>query len=101
ELARALATEPRVLLLDEIAGGLTEAEVDELVETIRAIHTSGITLVWIAHIVHALVAVVNRIMAMNYGAKIAEGDPHDVMNSAAVQEIYLGVALEEAAAEAT
>ena len=100
ELARALATQPRLLLLDEIAGGLTEGEVDELVDTIRAIHASGITLVWIEHIVHALVAVVNRIMAMNYGAKIAEGDPHDVMNSAAVQEIYLGVALEAAAAEA-
>lgn len=101
ELARALATQPRLLLLDEIAGGLTEGEVDELVGTIRTIHAEGITLVWIEHIVHALVAVVGRIMAMNYGATIAEGDPHDVMASAAVQEIYLGVALEEAAAEAT
>ena len=101
ELARALATQPRVLLLDEIAGGLTEGEVDELVATIAAIHADGVTLVWIEHIVHALVAVVNRIMAMHYGAKIAEGDPHDVMNSPEVQEIYLGVPLEPAAAEAS
>ena len=99
ELARALATQPRLLLLDEIAGGLTEGEVDELVATIRSIHADGITLVWIEHIVHALVAVVGRIMAMNYGAKIADGDPHEVMASAEVQEIYLGVALEAAAAE--
>jgi branched-chain amino acid transport system ATP-binding protein len=90
ELARALATRPRVLLLDEIAGGLTEAEVHQLVVKIREIHAAGVTIVWIEHIVHALLAVVERIMAMSFGRKIAEGDPHDVMASAAVREVYLG-----------
>jgi branched-chain amino acid transport system ATP-binding protein len=91
ELARALATEPRLLLLDEIAGGLTEAEVVELVDTIRAIRGRGVAVVWIEHIVHALVAVVDRIVAMSFGRKIAEGDPRDVMASREVQEVYLGV----------
>jgi branched-chain amino acid transport system ATP-binding protein len=91
ELARALATRPSVLLLDEIAGGLTEAEVAELIEKIRELHRDGMTIVWIEHIVHALVAVVGRIMAMSFGRKIAEGDPRDVMASTAVREVYLGV----------
>ena len=90
ELARALATEPTVLLLDEIAGGLTEAEVHELVDMIGELHSSGITIVWIEHIVHALLAVVGRIMAMSLGVKIAEGDPHEVMASDAVRAEYLG-----------
>ena len=91
ELARALATRPRVLLLDEIAGGLTEAEVHELIDKIKEIHAGGVTIVWIEHIVHALLAVVGRIMAMNFGRKIAEGEPREVMASAAVREVYLGV----------
>ena len=91
ELARALATQPKVLLLDEIAGGLTEAEVHELIDTIREIHAGGVTIVWIEHIVHALLAVVGRIMAMSFGRKIAEGEPREVMSSAAVREVYLGV----------
>jgi len=91
ELSRALATAPRVLLLDEIAGGLTEAEVHDLVALIRSIHDDGVTIVWIEHIVHALMAVVNRIMAMSFGIKIAEGDPDEVMSSDEVREVYLGV----------
>lgn len=91
ELARALATEPKLLLLDEIAGGLTEAEVHELVAKVREIHADGVTIVWIEHIIHALLAVVGRIMAMSSGRQIAEGDPHEVMASAAVREVYLGV----------
>jgi branched-chain amino acid transport system ATP-binding protein len=94
ELARALATEPTILLLDEIAGGLTEAEVHELVATIREIRADGVTLVWIEHVVHALLAVVDRIMAMSFGTKIAEGEPDEVMNSPEVQEVYMGVAPE-------
>lgn len=90
ELARALATDPSVLLLDEIAGGLTEAEVHELVAMIKELHQAGMTIVWIEHIVHALLAVVGRMMAMAFGKEIAEGDPHDVMASAAVREVYLG-----------
>jgi branched-chain amino acid transport system ATP-binding protein len=91
ELARALASEPDVILLDEIAGGLTEAEVHVLVDKIRDIHAAGMTIVWIEHIVHALLAVVGRITAMSFGRKIAEGDPHEVMGSHAVREVYLGV----------
>src|SRR5262245_21045642 len=91
ELARALATRPKLLLLDEIAVGLTEGEVHELIDRIREIHANGVTIVWIEHIVHALLAVVTRMMAMSFGRKIAEGEPRDVMSSAAVREVYLGV----------
>ena len=75
EMARALATTPRLLLLDEIAGGLTESECHELVATIRGIRAGGTTIVWIEHIVHALVAVVDRLIVLNFGRKIAEGRP--------------------------
>lgn len=90
EMARALATDPRLLLLDEIAGGLTEGECAELVETIRAIHRGGRTIVWIEHIVHALVAVVGRLVVLNFGRLIAEGEPQAVLASPEVREIYLG-----------
>ncbi|MGD9916099.1 MAG: ABC transporter ATP-binding protein [Rhizobiaceae bacterium] len=90
EMARALATNPRLLLLDEIAGGLTEGECQELVETIRGIHRSGRTIIWIEHIVHALVAVVSRLVVLNFGKLIAEGKPDAVLASPQVREIYLG-----------
>jgi branched-chain amino acid transport system ATP-binding protein len=92
ELARALATGPRLLLLDEIAGGLTETECAALVETIRGIKAGGVTIVWIEHIVHALLAVVDRLTVLNFGRKIAEGEPRAVMASREVREIYLGIA---------
>jgi branched-chain amino acid transport system ATP-binding protein len=92
ELARALASAPRLLLLDEIAGGLTEAECGELVELITAIKNSGVTIVWIEHIVHALVAVVSRLMVLNFGRKIVDGEPRAVMASNEVREIYMGIA---------
>jgi branched-chain amino acid transport system ATP-binding protein len=91
ELARALATSPTLLLLDEIAGGLTEAEMNELIDTIRAIHAGGMSIIWIEHIVHALLRVVDRMLAMDYGRVLIEGDPHEVMASDAVRSIYLGV----------
>ncbi len=90
ELARALATQPRLLLLDEIAGGLTEAEVLELVETIKEIRTTGVSIVWIEHIVHALLRVVDRMMAVDAGRKLIEGDPETVMASDEVRSVYLG-----------
>jgi branched-chain amino acid transport system ATP-binding protein len=91
ELARALAAEPRVLLLDEIAGGLTDAEVDELVGIITSLREQGLTIVWIEHVVRALLAVVDRMIAISFGRLIGEGDPHEVMASDAVREVYLGV----------
>jgi branched-chain amino acid transport system ATP-binding protein len=92
ELARALASAPRLLLLDEIAGGLTEAECLELVALIQEIKQSGVTIVWIEHIVHALVAVVSRLVVLNFGRKIVEGEPLTVMASDQVREIYMGIA---------
>ncbi|MCB1502045.1 MAG: ABC transporter ATP-binding protein [Bauldia sp.] len=91
EMARALATNPKLLLLDEIAGGLTEQECRSLVATIREIHASGISIIWIEHVVHALLAVVERLIVINFGSKIADGDPHEVMNSQVVREIYMGI----------
>ncbi len=90
ELARALATEPKVLLLDEIAGGLTEAEVHSLIDTIKQLRDEGISIIWIEHIVHALLAVVDRLMAIDFGSVIAEGDPNTVINSPEVRDVYMG-----------
>ena len=92
ELARALAGAPRLLLLDDIAGGLTEAECGELVQLVEDIKQSGVTIVWIEHIVHALVAVVSRLVVLNFGRKIVEGEPRSVMISDEVREIYMGIA---------
>lgn len=91
ELARALATGPRVLLLDEIAGGLTEAEVALLIDSIRDIRAEGVAIVWIEHIVSALLSVVDRLLAMDFGRKLIEGEPQSVMQSREVQAVYLGV----------
>jgi branched-chain amino acid transport system ATP-binding protein len=92
ELARALATGPRLLLLDEVAGGLSQAECAELVETIREIRTTGVTIVWIEHVVHALLAVVERLAVLDFGRKLAEGEPKAVMASPEVHAIYMGIA---------
>jgi branched-chain amino acid transport system ATP-binding protein len=92
ELARAVATDPKVLLLDEIGAGLTDAEADELVVTIRGLFTTGITIVWIEHIVHVLVQVVQRLVCMDAGRVIADGPPADVLSSAVVIDAYLGKA---------
>jgi len=91
ELARALATRPRLLLLDEIAGGLTDHEAQALVETIQAIREEGVSIVWIEHVVHALLAVVGRLIVINFGALLKEGKPQEVMASREVQEVYMGI----------
>jgi branched-chain amino acid transport system ATP-binding protein len=93
ELARALAIAPKLLLLDEIAGGLTEFECGELVKTIKDIHAGGTTIVWIEHIVHALVSVASRLVVMNFGQILAEGDPREVMADSRVREVYMGIPL--------
>lgn len=91
EMARALAAQPKLLLLDEIAGGLTDAECVALIDTIRTVHASGTTIIWIEHVVHALLAVVEKLIVIDFGKKIAEGEPKAIMDSAEVKEIYLGV----------
>jgi branched-chain amino acid transport system ATP-binding protein len=91
EMARALATNPKILLLDEIAGGLTDLECDSLIATIKNIKAQGVAIIWIEHVVHALFAVVDRLAVINFGAKMAEGTPKETFESAEVQSIYLGV----------
>jgi branched-chain amino acid transport system ATP-binding protein len=90
ELARALATNPKVLLLDEIAGGLTDQECRLLVEEVNRIRARGVSIVWIEHVVHALMAVVDRLLVVNFGRKIDDGDPRTIMASRAVKDIYMG-----------
>lgn len=94
ELARALATGPRLLLLDEIAGGLSEHEVEDLIETIQEIRSEGVSIIWVEHIVHALLAVVDRLLAINFGKLLTQGDPAKVMSSPEVQEVYMGIGVE-------
>ena len=90
ELARALAVEPSVLLLDEIGGGLTDAETAALVELVASLRDSGIAVLWIEHIVHLLMQVVSRLVCMDAGRIIAEGPPEAVVAQAAVIDAYLG-----------
>jgi branched-chain amino acid transport system ATP-binding protein len=90
ELARALATGPDVLLLDEIGGGLTDGEAAELVLTVREIKDQQIAIIWIEHIVHVLLQVVDRLICMDAGRIIASGDPSQVLANAQVVEAYLG-----------
>jgi branched-chain amino acid transport system ATP-binding protein len=96
ELAKAMSIGSKVLLLDEIAGGLTEQEVFQLIDVVRPLKTDH-AIIWIEHIAHALMAVSDRIMVLNFGQKLAEGEPVTVMSSALVQEIYLGISVDDAA----
>jgi branched-chain amino acid transport system ATP-binding protein len=91
ELARALATKPKLLLLDEIAGGLTEHEAKQLVDELKRIKAQGITMIWIEHVVHALLAIADRLFVINFGQKLAEGEPRAVMENADVRRVYMGM----------
>jgi branched-chain amino acid transport system ATP-binding protein len=90
EIARALATEPRILCLDEVMGGLNPGEIVGAMALIRSIRDSGITVLMIEHHVHAVVGLSNRIMVLNFGEKIAEGSPQAVLANPAVISAYLG-----------
>jgi branched-chain amino acid transport system ATP-binding protein len=93
ELARALATDPQVLLLDEIGAGLTDEEAQQLVATVKGLRAQGVAIVWIEHIVHVLVQVIDRLVCMDAGRVIADGEPDAVMGDAAVIDAYLGSAV--------
>jgi branched-chain amino acid transport system ATP-binding protein len=100
ELARALASQPAVLLLDEVAGGLTEHECQALIALIAEIRQRGVSIVWIEHVVHALLASVDRLLVLHNGAFIADGDPRAVVRSPQVAEIYMGQSYVETLADA-
>jgi branched-chain amino acid transport system ATP-binding protein len=91
ELARALASSPRLLLLDEIAGGLTDEESKDLVALISSIRDRGVTIVWIEHVLNALMAVADRLLVLNFGEKIAEGEPKTVIADPEVMRVYMGI----------
>jgi branched-chain amino acid transport system ATP-binding protein len=91
ELARALASRPKLLLLDEIAGGLTDEEADKLVQLVLDIKRQGVTVVWIEHVLRAVMAVADRVLVLDFGRKLTEGLPRDVMADPAVQRVYMGI----------
>ena len=90
ELARALATEPKMLLLDEVAGGLNPSEVIGLTEILRSIHAAGVTLIIVEHVLEVVMRLAQRVLVLNFGQPIAEGPPPEIVRNPAVIEAYLG-----------
>ena len=90
EVARALATHPRLLLLDEVMAGLNSVEVDEALEMVRTVHRSGVTIVLIEHVMRVVVGVCNRVVVLHFGETLAEGTPDEVLRDQRVIEAYLG-----------
>src|ERR1700677_3299619 len=101
ELARALATQPTLLLLDEVAGGLTDPEVAQLVEIVRGVNAEGIAVIWIEHVVRALTAVVSRLICLSGGKFVGDGEPGTVLANPAVREVFLGTEVTAALAGGT
>ncbi len=91
ELARALATRPNIILVDEVAAGLTDAEVDEFISLIHAVRDSGITVIWIEHVMKTMLSATDRLLALAGGQIISSGSPTDVVESKEVRRVYLGV----------
>ncbi len=91
ELARALATRPRLLLIDEVAAGLTDAEVTEFVQLVRSIRDSAVTVIWIEHVMKTMLTATDRLLALDGGRLLASGAPQDVLNAPEVRRVYLGV----------
>lgn len=96
EMARALATEPKLLLLDEVMAGLTPTEIDDVIELVRKIRNSGTTVLMIEHIMKALMQLSDRVVVLDHGTKIAEGTPEQIANNETVIESYLGSAYKKA-----
>jgi branched-chain amino acid transport system ATP-binding protein len=90
EVARALATRPKLLLLDEVAGGLTDPEVAQLIQIVTAVRDEGVAIIWIEHVVHALTAAVHRLLCLYGGAFIGDGQPDEVLALPAVRDVFLG-----------
>jgi branched-chain amino acid transport system ATP-binding protein len=90
EMARALASQPYLLLLDEVLAGLNPSEISAMVDTIRQIRDQGITIIMIEHVMHAIMNVSDRILVLNFGELIAEGTPEEIANNQQVIEAYLG-----------
>ncbi len=90
ELARALATEPKVLLLDEVMAGLNPTEVDELIKLIHEVNHKGVSILLIEHVMQGIMALSQRVIVINYGVKISEGPPEQVVKNDGVIEAYLG-----------
>ena len=97
ELARALATRPRLLMLDEVAAGLTDPEVRQLVSVVKGVRDRGVAVIWVEHVVRALVGVVERLICLAGGRFISDGSPEEVLSSPAVREVFLGTDYGEAA----
>jgi branched-chain amino acid transport system ATP-binding protein len=96
EVARALGCKPRLLLLDEVAAGLTEPEVAGLVEVVEQIRARGVGVIWVEHVVRALVGMVDRLICLAGGKFIGDGEPRAVLSSPAVREVFLGTSYGEA-----
>ena len=90
EIGRALATEPKILLLDEVGGGLTESEVGLIIELVRTIKSQGVSVIWIEHIIRTMIEGTDRVMLMSEGVDVITGPPLEVMNSKEVKHVYMG-----------